>query len=123
MPESPVFPKFEGACITCQCAARTYTDAPLVDEALLIQLYATAKLDPETPLMTRRGAQWEPLFCIIPVSLAPAIEHAWQKGERSNLKILLTLQARALDLDVDDSRLANLNSPELLLKQAPSAGT
>jgi len=33
------------------------------------------------------------------------------------------LQARALDLDVDDSRLANLNSPELLLKQAPSAGT
>ena len=98
-------------------------DAPLVDEALLIQLYATAKLEPETPLMTRRGAQWEPLFCIIPVSLAPAIEHAWQKGERSNLKILLALQARALDLDIDDSRLANLNSPELLFKQAPSAGT
>ena len=98
-------------------------DAPLVDEALLRQLYATAQQEPDTPLMARRAAQWEPLFCIIPISLAPAIEVAWQKGERSNLRTLLTLQARALDLDVDDPRLANLNSPELLLQQAPAEGT
>ncbi|WP_417780363.1 molybdenum cofactor guanylyltransferase MobA [Stutzerimonas xanthomarina] len=98
-------------------------DAPLVDEALLTQLYATAQQEPDTPLMVRRGAQWEPLFCVIPVSLAPAIESAWQKGERSNLKILLTLRARALDLHIDDSRLANLNSPELLSQHMPPGGT
>lgn len=98
-------------------------DAPLIDEALLRQLYETAQQDPDTPLMTRRGAQWEPLFCIIPVKLAPAIEAAWQMGERSNLKALLTLQVRALDLHTDDPRLANLNSPELLSQQAPPEGT
>lgn len=98
-------------------------DAPLIDEALLRQMYATAQQEPDAPLMARRGDQWEPLFCIIPVGLAPAIDDAWQKGERSNMKILLTLQARALDLDIGDSRLANLNSPELLMRHAPAEGT
>lgn len=91
-------------------------DAPMIDEALLAQLYATAQAV-NAPVMARRGDQWEPLFCIIPVSLASPIEEAWRAGERSNRKILLTLQARALKLDERDPRLANLNSPELLTEQ------
>jgi molybdenum cofactor guanylyltransferase len=98
-------------------------DAPLIDEALLRQLYAEAQKEPNLPLMARQGAQWEPLFCIIPASLAPAIESAWQRGERSNRKILLSLHARALELEIDDYRLANLNSPELLSQHAPPQGT
>ncbi|AHL75955.1 molybdopterin-guanine dinucleotide biosynthesis protein A [Stutzerimonas stutzeri] len=98
-------------------------DAPLIDEALLIQLYEKAQAVPDTAVMARRGAQWEPLFCIIPTCLAPAVEGAWQAGERSNRKILLTLRAWALDLDIDDPRLANLNSPELLSEQTPPQGT
>lgn len=98
-------------------------DAPLIDEALLIQLYEKARAEPDTAVMARRDAQWEPLFCIIPTGLAAAIENAWQRGERSNRKILLTLRARALELDIDDPRLANLNSPELLSEQTPPQGT
>ncbi len=91
-------------------------DAPMIDEALLVQLHATAQAA-NAPVMARRGEQWEPLFCIIPVSLASPIEEAWRAGERSNRKILLSLQACALELDERDPRLANLNSPELLSEQ------
>lgn len=98
-------------------------DSPLIDEALITQLYAAAQADPATPVMVRRGEQWEPLFCVIPVMLASVIENAWQSGERSNRKILLALQARAIELDVDDPRLTNLNSTELLAKQTPPGGT
>lgn len=89
-------------------------DAPLIDKALAAHLYAAAQDRPDTPIMVRRGDQWEPLFCIIPVSLASAVETAWHAGERSNREILLTLGARSLDLDENDPRLANLNSPDLL---------
>jgi molybdopterin-guanine dinucleotide biosynthesis protein A len=89
-------------------------DAPLIDRALVAQLYAAAQDEPDTPIMVRRGDQWEPLFCIIPVSLASPIEAAWHAGERSNREILLALGARSLDLDENDPRLANLNSPDLL---------
>lgn len=98
-------------------------DAPLVDAALLLDLYNTARQAPDTPVMVRRGEQWEPLFCIIPLSLTPVIEAAWQAGERSNWRILLKLGARSLDLPEDDPRLANLNSPELLAQQRPPMGT
>lgn len=89
-------------------------DAPLIDKALVAHLYAAAQDRPDTPIMVRRGDQWEPLFCIIPVRLASSIETAWRAGERSNREILLTLGARSLDLDENDPRLANLNSPDLL---------
>ncbi|WP_407291057.1 molybdenum cofactor guanylyltransferase MobA [Stutzerimonas zhaodongensis] len=98
-------------------------DAPLIDEALLAALYTKSQEQPDVPLMARRGTQWEPLFCIIPVSVAPAIEEAWRKGERSNRRILASLEARALELDIDDPRIANMNSPELLLEQPPPKGT
>jgi len=95
----------------------------VIDEALLTQLYWMAVAEPDKPVMLRRGAQWEPLFCIIPVSLASAIEQAWQTGERSNRNVLLALHARALEIDQHDTRLANLNSPNLLTEHAPPPGT
>lgn len=98
-------------------------DAPLIDEPLVRQLYATARMQPNAPVMVRRGEQWEPLFCIISVNLARAIEDAWLAGERSNRKILLSMDARALKLEQDDPRLANLNSPELLAEHRPPQGT
>lgn len=98
-------------------------DAPMIDEELLVQLHDTALAGPDTPVMARRGGQWEPLFCVMPISLAPAIENAWHAGERSNRKILLALHARALDLERNDPRLANLNSPDLLGAQTPPPGT
>lgn len=98
-------------------------DAPLINKLLLNELYAMAQAEPGRPIMVRRGEQWEPLFCIIPVYLGATIEEAWLSGERSNRKILLALQARALNLRVDDTRLANLNSPELLALHEPRLGT
>ncbi|TCD24215.1 molybdenum cofactor guanylyltransferase MobA [Pseudomonas sp. IC_126] len=94
-------------------------DAPLIDDSLLAGLHAAARAEPNVPVMVRRGEQWEPLFCVIPVRLASAIEEAWRAGERSNRKILLSLQSRALELNENDLRLANLNSPELLSEQKP----
>lgn len=98
-------------------------DAPLITESLLRQLHSAAKEAPIAPVMVRRGSQWEPLFCVIPTMLAPAIEAAWNRGERSNWKALTALHARALDLDIDDPRLANLNSPELLSGHPTPPGT
>lgn len=98
-------------------------DAPLIDDALLRQLYITAKNALNVPIMARRGDQWEPLFCIIPTDLRPAIEAAWHKGERSNRRVLSALGARPLDLKHDDPRLANLNSPALLSAQPLPLGT
>lgn len=98
-------------------------DAPLIDETLLRQLYSAAIEAPNVPVMARRGDQWEPLFCIVPTGLGPAIEAAWNDGERSNRRVLSALDARALDLEVNDPRLANLNSPELLSAQPPPSGT
>lgn len=98
-------------------------DAPLIDQPLLEQLYNRVLEAPEQPVMVRRGMQWEPLLCIIPRSLASAVKNAWQQGERSNRRILLQHAARSLDVPQDDPRLANLNTPELLLKQSPRKGT
>lgn len=98
-------------------------DAPLIDEALLLQLHGIAREIPDTPVMARRGTQWEPLFCVIPLSIAGAIEAAWQAGERSNRRILVELGARSLELPEDDPRLANLNAPELLARHTPPMGT
>ena len=98
-------------------------DAPLITESLLTQLHSAAKEAPSAPVMARRGTQWEPLFCVIPAVLSPAIEAAWNRGERSNWKVLSALHARALDLEVGDSRLANLNSPDLLFSHPGPRGT
>ena len=93
-------------------------DAPLLDLDLLERLRRAALVHPGKPLMLRQGAQWQPLFCLIPKSLGPALEQAWQAGERSPRHLLLALGAEALDCAADDPRLANLNTPELLAQSA-----
>ena len=98
-------------------------DAPMATESLLVELHACAREAPDQPVMAKRGSQWEPLFCVIPAALAPAIEMAWQRGERSNRKVLSALNARAHHFEMDDPRLANLNSPELLDRHQPPLGT
>lgn len=94
-------------------------DAPLLDAHLLLAMAAAAAEHPNKPLMVRQGEQWEPLLCMIPVSLAAAFEKAWQAGERAPRRIMLGLGAQALQCPVGDPRLANLNSPALLQSETP----
>ncbi|ACO77627.1 molybdopterin-guanine dinucleotide biosynthesis protein MobA [Azotobacter vinelandii CA] len=89
-------------------------DAPLVDAALLYSMRQHASAHPERPLLLRQGQQWEPLFCLIPKSLEPALERAWQDGERSPRRVFLAHEATVLQCASGDSRLANLNTPRLL---------
>lgn len=98
-------------------------DAPLVDDDLVEALRRRAAEHPGVPVMVRHGTQWEPLFCLLPVALADALEAAWNVGERSLRRILLAQGAVALPLAEDDPRLANLNTPERLAEtsgQAPA---
>lgn len=98
-------------------------DAPRIDCALLEALHQLATTQPSRPAMVRRAHQWEPLFCVIPTSLAPELERAWQAGERSIRRVLLEFEPRCLELAEDDPRLANLNSPDLLAERPPASGT
>lgn len=89
-------------------------DVPQMDARLLAELRETAQRDPSLPVMVRHGEFWEPLICIIPTSLQAEVEQAWHAGERSPRKIFLQLGAVALECAANDSRLDNLNTPELL---------
>ncbi len=89
-------------------------DAPLLDTALLQALRQAGAAHPGQPLMLRQGEQWQPLFSLIPRSALKPLRPAWQAGERSPRQALLALGAQALDCALDDPRLANLNTPELL---------
>lgn len=86
-------------------------DAPLVDGALLNELLAQAG---QRPVMVRQGAHWQPLFCLLPKTIWPAIEQAWQAGERSPQRIFAALNPVAIECREDDPRLANFNTPQLL---------
>lgn len=97
-------------------------DAPRVDRALVQDLRHLAAAHPGRPVMVRRGAEWEPLFCAIPAPLREAIEAAWAGGERSPRHLLRTLGAVALELAADDPRLANFNTPEALQAPLPPRG-
>ncbi|MEN0105401.1 MAG: molybdenum cofactor guanylyltransferase MobA [Pseudomonas sp.] len=88
-------------------------DAPLVDLPLL-QAMGQLAIEQQKPLMLRRGAQWEPLFSLLPTAIAPGVEQAWQAGKRSPRQVFELHGAIYLDLAEDDGRLANLNTPELL---------
>ncbi|MGY2045585.1 molybdenum cofactor guanylyltransferase MobA [Pseudomonas pergaminensis] len=89
-------------------------DVPQIDARLLAELRETAQRDPSLPVMVRHGEFWEPLICIIPTPLQAEVEQAWHAGERSPRKIFLQLGAVALECAANDSRLDNLNTPELL---------
>ena len=89
-------------------------DVPRIDEALLQSMRETADHNPDKPLMLWHDEHWEPLLCVIPVSLLPAFETAWNSGERSPGRVMRSLGATALECADNDPRLANLNTPELL---------
>lgn len=89
-------------------------DAPHVDATLINDLLAAARRTPQQPLMIRQGEQWQPLFCVLPKSLHPALTTCWSNGERSPKHALLQLNARAYECAAEDPRLSNLNTPELL---------
>lgn len=89
-------------------------DVPQMDARLLAELRETAQRNPSLPVMVRHGEFWEPLICIIPTYLQAEVEQAWHAGERSPRKIFLQLGAVALECAANDSRLDNLNTPELL---------
>ncbi|WP_236247506.1 molybdenum cofactor guanylyltransferase MobA [Pseudomonas tohonis] len=93
-------------------------DAPLVDAPLLGALLREAG---ERPVMLYQGGFWEPLFSVLPRTLLPQIEHAWQAGERSPQRIFRTLDPIAVECLVGDPRLANLNTPDLLESPRGSA--
>jgi len=89
-------------------------DVPRIDAGLLQSMRETAQLNSEKPLMLRHGEHWEPLLCVIPLSLSAAFEDAWNAGERSPGRVMRSLGATALQCPDNDPRLANLNTPELL---------
>lgn len=97
-------------------------DAPLLDLPLLQALRACAATAPEHPAVVRQGEQWEPLFCCLPKRLQPAVELAWQQGERSPRRLFVGLGAVSVSCDAGDARLANLNTPELLAGTVATPG-
>lgn len=93
-------------------------DAPLLDRALLDALLSKAG---SRPVMVRQGEYWQPLFSLLPTSLAPALEQAWLAGERSPQHWLRQLDPQTVLCPEDDPRLANLNTPDLLADSAADA--
>ena len=91
-------------------------DAPLVDRALIDALLAQAG---SQPVVIRQGAYWQPLFCLLPTRLKDDLEQAWQNGERSPQRWFGKLAPVAVDCPQDDTRLANLNTPQTLADRAP----
>lgn len=89
-------------------------DVPRIDAALLQSMRESAHLNSEKPLMVWHDEHWEPLLCVIPASLLPAFEAAWNAGERSPGRVMRNLGTTALQCPDNDPRLANLNTPELL---------
>ncbi|WP_425317329.1 molybdenum cofactor guanylyltransferase MobA [Stutzerimonas chloritidismutans] len=98
-------------------------DTPLIDRPLLQSLYQSAIEEPGSPVMLSCEGQWEPLFSIIPTRRRTEVDACWLAGERSPLRALLHLGARALEVPPCDPRLANLNTAELLKTTGSGRGT
>jgi molybdopterin-guanine dinucleotide biosynthesis protein A len=87
-------------------------DAPQLDTPLLLALLGLAG---EHAVVVRQGEFIEPLFSVIPQALYPALEQAWQAGERSPQRWLRSIDPLIVECPVGDPRLANFNTPELLV--------
>lgn len=90
-------------------------DTPLLDLDLLLGLRRTAAAQHDKPVMIRQGEQWEPLLCCIPTVHAQVFERHWKQGQRSPRRTMAELGAVALQCEAGDPRLANLNTPDLLI--------
>ena len=86
-------------------------DAPQLDKPLLEALLSRAG---NRAVVVRQGEFLEPLFSVIPRALRADLERAWQSGERSPQRWLRSLDPLTVDCPLDDPRLANFNTPELL---------
>ncbi|MBD9414944.1 molybdenum cofactor guanylyltransferase MobA [Pseudomonas sp. PDM16] len=96
-------------------------DAPKVDAPLIQAMRARAEQDPDKAVLIRRGEQWEPLFCVLPIAFLPSLQNAWRAGERSPRRALMPLGIHELACAEHDPRLANLNTPDLLTSATPAA--
>ncbi len=86
-------------------------DAPLIDLALLTQLYQQAS---ERPVLLKHKDHWQPLFSIIPCAQLSTLQSLWAAGERSPKHALLKLNPVAIHCADDEQRLANFNDPSVL---------
>lgn len=94
-------------------------DTPLLDLQLLNGLRRTAAANPGKPVMVRDGEQWEPLLCCIPTTHRQVFEQNWLQGQRSPRRTMAELGAVALQCEAGDPRLANFNTPDLLIDIRP----
>lgn len=85
-------------------------DMPRMDVALLQHLQLQAQEQPDLPCLVRAGEQWHPLLAVIPSALLPALQLAWDEGQRSPLRWLLGQPHVALQLPAEDPRLHNANT-------------
>lgn len=88
-------------------------DAPLIDQALLTQLYQQIG---ERPVLLKHKDYWQPLFSIIPRALLSDLQDFWNTGQRSSKHALLQLDPIAIHCADNEQRLANFNDPSLLLQ-------
>jgi molybdopterin-guanine dinucleotide biosynthesis protein A len=94
-------------------------DVPRLDLALIQGLMSTALAHPEVPVMVRQGEQWEPLLCIIPRRHGSVFESDWHAGHRSPRRTMAQLGAVAYQCPEGDPRLANFNTPDVLISVNP----
>ena len=87
-------------------------DAPQLDRPLLEALLSLAG---ERAVVVRQGEFLEPLFSVIPRALHADLEQAWQAGERSPQRWLRSLDPLTVECPLGDPRLANFNTPDLLM--------
>lgn len=88
-------------------------DMPLIDKPLLQTLLTRAEAHPGRPLFFCTGEQPQPLPCLIPCGLLPALEEAWLSGMRSPLRWLRAMHGVCLELPADDPRLTSANTPDI----------
>lgn len=93
-------------------------DAPLIDQKLLDEMRLSASQSPARPLVLHKNDQWEPMFSVLPKSIYPQLLRAWHRGERSPRRLFIDSDAIAYDIDENDPRAANFNTPEALQRAA-----
>lgn len=86
-------------------------DMPQVDTELLVLLLDQARSQPAKVCLMRAGEQWQPLLTVIPSALLPDLQSAWNEGQRSPLRWLLSQAYSIVQLHPDDPRLCNANTP------------
>lgn len=85
-------------------------DMPELNLELLTSLRNNAQIQPDKPCLVRADEQWHPLLAVIPRELLPALQRAWDQGQRSPLRWLLGQPHAVVQLPAGDPRLHNANT-------------